>query len=316
MGGRAVLARSFARIAEANLKKQGVLPLTFADPADYDKIRADDVVDLDGLAALAPGSTVQVVVAPRRRQRRRVRREPHALGRAHRVVQGRLRPQSARPSSPPVAGVNQQWSRRRPDVDPRVSRSNEAGRARTPGDVSSVSGTGRGRATVVGSPAARARTCNRRRESPRESADRRRASRAGGRDGVRGRCRPGAASTTGRAARTVRTLAPDPLPGFPDRGRRRRGTLHRSRRTSRRARSRPAGAYLAAFSTRLSRIRSIFDGRRRPWRARRAFGPGRPQRHGGGVGRDRREQLGDVDRARGRAARRRARPRRRAGARR
>ena len=50
MGGRAVLARSFARIAEANLKKQGVLPLTFADPADYDKIRADDVVDLDGLA--------------------------------------------------------------------------------------------------------------------------------------------------------------------------------------------------------------------------------------------------------------------------
>ena len=50
MGGRAVLARSFARIAEANLKKQGVLPLTFADPADYDKIRADDVVDIIGLA--------------------------------------------------------------------------------------------------------------------------------------------------------------------------------------------------------------------------------------------------------------------------
>jgi aconitate hydratase len=62
MGGRAILARSFARIAEANLKKQGVLPLTFADPADYDKIRADDVVDLDGLSALAPGSTVQVAL--------------------------------------------------------------------------------------------------------------------------------------------------------------------------------------------------------------------------------------------------------------
>jgi aconitate hydratase len=62
MGGRAVLARSFARIAEANLKKQGVLPLTFADPSDYDKIRAADVIDLDGLDALAPGSTVQVVV--------------------------------------------------------------------------------------------------------------------------------------------------------------------------------------------------------------------------------------------------------------
>ena len=44
MGGRAVLARSFARIAEANLKKQGVLPLTFADTGDYEKIRPDDVV--------------------------------------------------------------------------------------------------------------------------------------------------------------------------------------------------------------------------------------------------------------------------------
>jgi aconitate hydratase len=62
MGGRAIVARSFARIAEANLKKQGVLTLTFADPADYEKVRADDVVDLDGLAVLAPGSTVQVVL--------------------------------------------------------------------------------------------------------------------------------------------------------------------------------------------------------------------------------------------------------------
>lgn len=65
MGGRAVLARSFARIAEANLKKQGVLPLTFADPADYECIRADDVVDIDGLAALAPGNRVEVVVSHR-----------------------------------------------------------------------------------------------------------------------------------------------------------------------------------------------------------------------------------------------------------
>jgi aconitate hydratase len=62
MGGRAVLARSFARIAEANLKKQGVLPLTFADPADYDEVRADDLVDLDGLSELAPGTPVQVVL--------------------------------------------------------------------------------------------------------------------------------------------------------------------------------------------------------------------------------------------------------------
>ena len=62
MGGRAVLARSFARIAEANLKKQGVLPLTFAESLDYEKVRADDMVDITGLAALAPGSSVCVVL--------------------------------------------------------------------------------------------------------------------------------------------------------------------------------------------------------------------------------------------------------------
>ena len=48
MGGRAVLARSFARIAESNLKKQGVLALVFANPSDYDRIRATDFVDIVG----------------------------------------------------------------------------------------------------------------------------------------------------------------------------------------------------------------------------------------------------------------------------
>jgi aconitate hydratase len=62
MGGRAVIVRSFARIHEANLKKQGVLALTFADPADYDKIQAGDTVDVVGLADLAPGRPVTVVV--------------------------------------------------------------------------------------------------------------------------------------------------------------------------------------------------------------------------------------------------------------
>jgi len=62
MNGRAVLARSFARIAEANLKKQGLLPLTFADPADYEKVRADDAVDVIGLDSLAPGSHLRVVL--------------------------------------------------------------------------------------------------------------------------------------------------------------------------------------------------------------------------------------------------------------
>jgi aconitate hydratase len=62
LGGRAVIVRSFARIHEANLKKQGVLALTFADPDDYDKVAADDTVDITGLADLAPGRNVTVVL--------------------------------------------------------------------------------------------------------------------------------------------------------------------------------------------------------------------------------------------------------------
>ena len=62
MGARAVIARSFARIHETNLKKQGVLPLTFVDPAGYDRVLADDRVAITGLAGLAPGSTVTLVL--------------------------------------------------------------------------------------------------------------------------------------------------------------------------------------------------------------------------------------------------------------
>ncbi|MDZ7677879.1 MAG: aconitate hydratase [Acidimicrobiales bacterium] len=58
-GARAVLTRSFARIHETNLKKQGVLPLTFADPDDYDKIGEDDRISILGLAELAPDTPVQ-----------------------------------------------------------------------------------------------------------------------------------------------------------------------------------------------------------------------------------------------------------------
>ena len=58
LGGAAVIARSFARIHETNLKKQGVLPLTFADPADYDKVRDDDRISIVGLADLAPARPV------------------------------------------------------------------------------------------------------------------------------------------------------------------------------------------------------------------------------------------------------------------
>ncbi|MEK6551192.1 MAG: aconitate hydratase [Pseudomonadota bacterium] len=60
LGARVVLVRSFARIHETNLKKQGVLPLTFADPADYERIRRDDRLTFLGLEKLAPGQAVEV----------------------------------------------------------------------------------------------------------------------------------------------------------------------------------------------------------------------------------------------------------------
>jgi aconitate hydratase len=62
LGCRVVLARSFARIHETNLKKQGVLPLTFAEPADYNRIRRDDRLSFIGLGKLAPEQKVEVRV--------------------------------------------------------------------------------------------------------------------------------------------------------------------------------------------------------------------------------------------------------------
>ncbi|HVH74303.1 MAG TPA: aconitate hydratase [Stellaceae bacterium] len=59
LGGAAVIVRSFARIHESNLKKQGLLALTFQDPADYDQIRADDRISLVGLKDMAPGKPVE-----------------------------------------------------------------------------------------------------------------------------------------------------------------------------------------------------------------------------------------------------------------
>ena len=59
MGGRAIIVKSFARIHETNLKKQGMLPLTFADPADYDRIQPSDRISLVGLSKLAPGKPVE-----------------------------------------------------------------------------------------------------------------------------------------------------------------------------------------------------------------------------------------------------------------
>ncbi|MCH7790219.1 MAG: aconitate hydratase, partial [Acidobacteria bacterium] len=61
-GAKVIIARSFARIHETNLKKQGILPLTFADPADYDRIAEDDRIAVHGLADIQPESAVQVTV--------------------------------------------------------------------------------------------------------------------------------------------------------------------------------------------------------------------------------------------------------------
>jgi len=58
LGGSAIIVKSFARIHETNLKKQGMLPLTFSDKADYDKIQPDDKITLNDLVNFAPGRPV------------------------------------------------------------------------------------------------------------------------------------------------------------------------------------------------------------------------------------------------------------------
>ncbi|EPE03393.1 aconitate hydratase [Ophiostoma piceae UAMH 11346] len=64
LGGLAIIVRSFARIHETNLKKQGMLPLTFIDPADYDKIKPDDRVDILS-TELAVGKPITMVIHPK-----------------------------------------------------------------------------------------------------------------------------------------------------------------------------------------------------------------------------------------------------------
>ncbi len=62
LGVRAIIVRSFARIHETNLKKQGMLALTFANKEDYDKIQEDDTIDITGLETFAPGKPLTVVL--------------------------------------------------------------------------------------------------------------------------------------------------------------------------------------------------------------------------------------------------------------
>jgi aconitate hydratase len=62
LGVRAIVVRSFARIHETNLKKQGMLALTFANKEDYDKVQEDDSIDLVGLTSFAPGKPLTMVL--------------------------------------------------------------------------------------------------------------------------------------------------------------------------------------------------------------------------------------------------------------
>jgi aconitate hydratase len=62
LGVRAIVVRSFARIHETNLKKQGMLALTFASKDDYDKVQEDDNIDINGLTSFAPGKPLTMVL--------------------------------------------------------------------------------------------------------------------------------------------------------------------------------------------------------------------------------------------------------------
>ncbi|MDX2196576.1 MAG: aconitate hydratase [Cytophagales bacterium] len=62
LGVRVVLVKSFARIHETNLKKQGMLAVTFANPADYDLIQEDDIIDIQGLTSFTAGKNLEAVL--------------------------------------------------------------------------------------------------------------------------------------------------------------------------------------------------------------------------------------------------------------
>ncbi|MCB0663863.1 MAG: aconitate hydratase, partial [Saprospiraceae bacterium] len=62
LGVKAVIVKSFARIHETNLKKQGMLALTFVNPADYEKVRQDDQIDILGFDDMTPGKNLTVVL--------------------------------------------------------------------------------------------------------------------------------------------------------------------------------------------------------------------------------------------------------------
>ncbi len=90
LGCKVVIVKSFARIHETNLKKQGILPLTFAKTSDYDLFEQADRVSVRGLAALAPGKPVEVVIHKPDGKTVTVAVSADDDRRADRVVQGGL----------------------------------------------------------------------------------------------------------------------------------------------------------------------------------------------------------------------------------
>jgi aconitate hydratase len=72
LGCKVVLAKSFARIHETNLKKQGVLPLRFENPADYDLIGEGDRLSVVGLTAIKPGEKLTLAIKNRDGQEKRI----------------------------------------------------------------------------------------------------------------------------------------------------------------------------------------------------------------------------------------------------
>ena len=88
LGAAAIIVRSFARIHESNLKKQGLLALAFEDPACYDRVQETDRISLVGLNGLAPGEPVDLPPAPCRWNRRDHTAAAHLQRPPDRVVQG------------------------------------------------------------------------------------------------------------------------------------------------------------------------------------------------------------------------------------
>ena len=76
LGVKVVLVKSFARIHETNLKKQGVLTLTFLNKDDYNKIKEDDKIDITGWTGFLPGNQLTVTLNPFRRNKGKISGKP------------------------------------------------------------------------------------------------------------------------------------------------------------------------------------------------------------------------------------------------